>query len=156
MYSEFFIPTIEISKNAIGTHGLTKKKLKKLGAREWTKGASEMLVNFLNIKPDLPIVCHGVKYDRDKVLLPAFKRVDNVARFPPWYRWRCTLDYAERLPSLDSHHLDYVLERCGFKARREGSKHDARFDAKLVANCYMHLVKLPIPRPPELGFCKAD
>ena len=49
MHNAFHMPTIEISKNAIGTHGLTKKKLKKLGATEWTKGASEKLVNFLNI-----------------------------------------------------------------------------------------------------------
>ena len=51
-----------------------------------------MLKNFLNIKPDYPIVTHNVEYDRDKVLRPAFEKLEVGHLMPVDKRWKCTMD----------------------------------------------------------------
>ena len=71
------MPEGEITESAGKTHGLSKDVLKEKGAKTFTKGESERLTNFLNEHEELPIVAHNAAYDRDDVLLPAFKRVGN-------------------------------------------------------------------------------
>ena len=63
-----------------------------MGAKYLTKGGCEMLKNFLNIKPDYPIVTHNVEYDRDKVLRPAFEKLEVGHLMPVDKRWKCTMD----------------------------------------------------------------
>ena len=95
---------------SIKIHGKTKKVLNTLGAKAFTKGASQILINFLNEHPDLPIVAHNAEYDRDTVLKGAFDRVDNANSLPPADRWRCTLKMSEDLPDLSSRSLDDLLK----------------------------------------------
>lgn len=108
-YNKYFLPAGEISHGARKIHGLTKEKLAAKGAVEWSKGQSEELTSFLNEMPDLPIVAHHVKYDYNDVLIPAFKKVGNLARLPKLERWRCTYGLSGRLPNLRSKCLDEVL-----------------------------------------------
>ena len=113
-----------------------------------------MLANFLNLRPDYPIVVYGKKHDYGKVMKPAFERVGNLAKLPPEERWRDALDMAQRIPDLISYSLDEVLEQCGYERRDEDLNHDAVHDAWLCAQVYMKLIKMPDPKNPELGFCK--
>ena len=99
-HNEYFIPKEKQTPSAIKTHGLTSKILKKKRAKEFMKPASDRLLNFLNRYPDLPIVAHNVKYDRDDVLKPAFEKVQNLDKFPPRQRWRCTLVMAKTVPKI--------------------------------------------------------
>ena len=46
-YNQYFEPGVKMTKSAIDTHGLTEKELKKKDPKKWTKGASEILANFL-------------------------------------------------------------------------------------------------------------
>lgn len=108
-FNKYYLPKVPIQERAIKAHGLTRKELKKRGAIEWTRRASNELYSFLSEFSDLPIIAHGVHHDRDDVLRAAFKRVDNIMQFPEAKRWRDTLDYAERIPNLSSHTLDEVL-----------------------------------------------
>ena len=94
-------------------------------AAKWTKSSSNMLANFLNNYPDLPIVVYGKNHDYKKVLVPAFERVDNLKKLPKTERWRCALDLASRLPQLYTFSLDNVLEHCGFESRDEEEPHNA-------------------------------
>ena len=119
-----------------------------------SKGACEILKNFLNTHPDLPIVTHNVKYDRDKVLRPAFEKLEAVHLLPPEKRWRCTYELSERCQGLLVRTLDSVLEHFGFEPRDEEEKHDAIRDCELTAKIYMELMKLPEPKRAELGFTK--
>ena len=89
------MPKSVMTYESMKIHGKDRKVLTTLGAKPFTKGASEILINFLNEHPDLPIVAHNVEYDRDTVLKKAFDRVDNVNSLPPAERWRCTLKMSE-------------------------------------------------------------
>ena len=88
--NQYLMTAIEIQPSAYGIHGLSKEKLKDLGANAWSKGCSDVLANFLNVHPNFPIVAHNVEYDLDTVLRPAFERVGNMARLPKPERWVCT------------------------------------------------------------------
>ena len=77
LYNQYFLPQSKMTESAVKTHGKTRKSLKKLKAKEWTKGQSGILMNFLNTHKDLPIVGHHIEYDRDKVLKPAFEKINN-------------------------------------------------------------------------------
>ena len=88
----FFLPTSEITEEAREVHGLNKTQLLQKNAVLWTKGKSEMIVNFLNEHPDFPIVTHGVKHDYLLVLKPAFEKVENLERLPRDDRWLCTIE----------------------------------------------------------------
>ena len=131
---------------------MTKKELKKRGAKDWTKQASDELANFLELRPGLPIVAHGMKYDRDKVLKPAFKRVENQERFPEWSRWKNTQDLMYKLPDRYTFSLDEALDLCGLEPRDEDAMHDAVADAKHAGLFYMKLIKMPEPYKSKLGF----
>ena len=50
--------------------------------KNWSRGASDNLVNFLKLHQEFPIVAHNVSYDLDDVLKPAFARVENLAKLP--------------------------------------------------------------------------
>ena len=99
-------------------------------------------------------MAHGKKHDYNKVLRPAFQRVDNFKVLPKPERWRCTIDLADRLPKCEIKLLDEVLEHCGFERREEDALHDALDDAQLAAKVYMYLIKQPEPYKSHLGFCK--
>ena len=108
---------------------------------------------FLNKHKDLPIVAHGVKHDRDKVLTQAFKKVDNLDALPPKERWRCSLDLADekKIPTKYKS-LDDLLVHFNLAKRDEDVKHDALKDARLAAQVYMCLMKAPKPKKTTLGF----
>ena len=97
---QYIKTNLPIQEDAYRIHGLTKDYLQGMGAVEWSKGCSDVLVNFLNMYPDFPIVAHGVDYDLDTVLRPAFERVGNIARLPKLERWVCTQDLAQGIPGL--------------------------------------------------------
>ena len=94
-YKSHFMPEKKFTKSARRVNGFSMGKLKELGAKVFTPGASKILVNFLNQKKDLPIVAHNVKYDRDQVLTPAFKRVKTEGFLPPEGRWKCTFEMTD-------------------------------------------------------------
>ena len=77
-YKKYFLPKGKITTSAFNTHGYTIDMLKEKGAKMFTNGDSQKLVNFLNIEKDYPIVAHFAKYDKEDVLKPAFKRVGNI------------------------------------------------------------------------------
>ena len=111
------MPEGEFTESALRTHGLSRKVLKQRGAKVFSKATSDMIMNYLNIMKDLPIVAHNVEYDRDKVLKPAFKKVGNLDAMPPDSRWRCTLELANKIPGLNMVTLDDALEHFGFERR---------------------------------------
>jgi DNA polymerase III epsilon subunit-like protein len=84
------LPKQEITSEAEKIHGWTKKKLLKKKAQKFTKGASERLMNFLNLHRELPIVAHNAKHDRDQCLKPAFEKVGNLKNLAEEERWKCT------------------------------------------------------------------
>lgn len=94
-----------------------------------TKGACEIFRNFLNAHPDIPIVTHGVRYDRDKVFRPTFEKLNAGYCMPVESRWRCTLKMSERCPGLLLRTLDEVLEYFKYERRDEDEKHDAIKDS---------------------------
>ena len=151
-YNHYFMPTVKIGQRAKMVHGLTKKELKKKQAKEWTKGASELLTHFLTEQPDLPIVSHSVDKLYNYVLKPAYERVGNLAGIPRSERWRCTMKLAPRLPRLKTFVLDDVLEECDFERRDEDAHQDAMTDAECAAKVYMHMIKLPEATTMQLGF----
>ena len=108
------MPESKMTDSAIKTHGKPLNVLKKLNASKWTKGKSEILVNFLNTYKDLPIVAHNVDYDRDKVLKPAFAMVDNSSKLPSDERWGCTWKMAQDLYHDKNYSLDDVLVHFGY------------------------------------------
>ena len=146
------MPEHGFTKRATEVNGLTLEKLKEKGAKKFSKAASERLMNFLNIHKDYPIVCHSVKYDKDKVLKPAFKRVENFSGFPDEDRWRCTHIMANHLPDLMWVTLDDLLQYFGFERREEGEPHAALEDAQCAAKVYMKLMEGPPPKDSGLGF----
>ena len=84
------MPKGKFTQSAMNINGISRDKLKERGATEFTKHTSDLLMNYFDINKDFPIIAHNVEYDRDKVLIPAFKKVDNLARLPPNDRWKCT------------------------------------------------------------------
>ena len=140
-YKRFFMPEKDIKTEKI--HGLTYDKLRGLHARKFTKASCEFLHTFLTDCPDLPIVTHGVKFDRDKVLKPAFEKVGAAHFMPPDDRWRCTIDMSERCEGLIEKSLDCCLDYWGFDQRDESKPHDATVDCHCVAKVYMKLIKEP-------------
>ena len=94
-YKRFFLPEKDIKKEAEKTHGLTYDKLRGLYARKFNNTTCVALHAFLTECLDYPIVAHGVKFDRDKVLKPAFKKAGASHLMPPDARWRCTIDMSE-------------------------------------------------------------
>ena len=126
--------------------------MKEKGAKEFTKPASDRLMNLLNRHPDLPIVAHNVKYDRDDVLKPAFTKVKNLDKLPPQQRWRCTLAMAKFVPKLFVYDLVSCLDHFKIEGR-EGDKHDALEDCRLTAKFYMELMNRPESKNTTLGFC---
>ena len=126
--------------------------LQSKGAKEFTKGACEMLTNFLNREQDLPIVAHGVKYDRDAVLNPAFQRVWCSWLMPSDERWVCTYELARQrtdlVPRPTPKGLDSLLGHFGLEQRDPEAKHDAYIDCIKTAQLYM---KLKAPTKAEIS-----
>ena len=150
-HRERFTPRKEITKEAEETHGWSKEKLLNKGYKKFSKVASERLVNFLNEHPDLPIVAHKVKFDRDEVLKPAFKKVENDERLPKKERWRCTLAMAKVYGKIPVCFLDECLKH--FKIEGRGDDlHDAVTDARLAGELYMALMNQPVKKTRSLGF----
>ena len=146
------MPEGEFTESALRVHGLSRKVLKKKGAKVFTKATSDMIMNYLNIMKDLPIVAHNVEHDRDKVLMPAFKKVGNLDALPPDSRWRCTQEMANRIPFLNMVTLDDALEHFGHERRDVDKHHDALEDARLAAKVYMSIMAMPEMKKGKLGF----
>ena len=121
-------------------------------AKMFTKGSSEILVNFLNTHKDLPIVAHPVDYDRDEVLKEAFEKVGNLERLPGKERWRCTWEMADRVPFLVHGGLDDLLEHFGHPRSDLEAYYDAMEDCILTAKVYMDIVKIPEKKERTHGF----
>ena len=113
-------------------------------------------MNYLNIMKDLPIVAHNVEHDRDKVLKPAFKKVDNLDALSPDSRWRCTLEMASKIPGLKMMTLDDVLDHFGHERRDVEKPHDALEDARCAAKVYMSMMAMPEMKKGKLGFMNTD
>jgi|OM-RGC.v1.029590235 DNA polymerase III, epsilon subunit and related 3''-5'' exonucleases len=109
-------------------------------------------MNFLNTHKDLPIIAHSAKYDRDRVLYRAFKKVGNLERFPPKERWRCTFDLACDFPAIKDPTLDGLLEYCSFDRRDPDEPHNALNDCYLTAKVYMKMKTMPPAPLSKLGF----
>ena len=109
-------------------------------------------MHYLNNQRDLPIVAHYVNYDRDKVLRPAFKKVDNLDALPPNSRWRCTQEMGFKVPGLNMVTLDDALEHFGHDRRDVDKPHDALEDARCAAKVYMSIMAMPDMKKGKLGF----
>ena len=110
------------------------------------------MINFLNVKKDLPIVAHKVKYDRDKVLFKAFKKLGIENMMPKKERWRCTLVMCEREQEIISKSLEECVNHFNIKGRKDERLHDSMEDCLLTAQVYMELMKIAPPKIGELGF----
>ena len=95
-----------------------------------------------------------MKYDRDKVLRPAYEKLGAAHLLPPEKRWRCALELSERCQGLLVRTLDSVLEHFGFEPRDEEEKHSAIEDCELTAKIYMELMELPELKKATLGWTK--
>ena len=122
----------------------------------FSKVTSDMIMNYLNIMKDLPIVAHNVQHDRDKVLKPAYKKVDNLDALPPDSRWRCTQEMANKIPGLNMISLDDALEHFGHERRDLDKPHDALEDARCAAKVYMSIMAMPEMKKAKLGFMDTD
>lgn len=94
-YNQYFLPRFQMTDKAIKTHQLTRSILKERGAKKMSPGLLKILVNFLNVKKDLPIVSHNVDHDRNKVLKKAFNRMELLDLLPKDDRWECTFMMAK-------------------------------------------------------------
>ena len=146
------MPEHKFTRDAKKVNNLDKKKLKEMKAEEFTKGKSNILMNYLNTHKDLPIVAHYAKYDRDKVLYRAFKKVGNLDKLPPKERWRCTFDLACSIPDIKDTTLDGVLDYCNYERRDNDQPHNALTDCVLTAQIYMKMMTRPPPPVSKLGF----
>ena len=109
-------------------------------------------MNFLNEHKDLPIVAHYVKHDRDKVLRPVFKSVDNEAAMPPDSRWRCTCEMAQEVTDLTVCTLDDVVTHFKIEGKGRGKYHEAFTDCELTAEIYKRMVNKQPKKKSPLGF----
>ena len=100
-------------------------------------------MNYLNTNKDFPIIAFNAQYDRDKVLKPAYKKVNNLDRLPPDNRWRCALEMACKVPGLNVFTLDDVLEHFGHERRDMNKYHEALEDARCTAKVYMSMMAMP-------------
>ena len=119
-----------------------------------TKGACEILVNFLNQYPNLPIVAHNMTYDRDDVLRPVFKKLDIEKLMPKEQRWKCTVEMSKQWPKFIINSLDALLSYLGCEEREEDEKHDAVKDCQYAAQIYMKMAVMPPPKKAKLGWVK--
>ena len=106
VHKEKYMPRRRITKEAESIHGLSKLILMMLECEYFSKEASDRLSDFLHEEEDLPIVAHWVHFDRDMVLMPAFKKVENDERMPEKTRWRCTYEMARLIPEIEWRNLD--------------------------------------------------
>ena len=74
----------------------------------------------------------NVGYDRDKVLIPAFKQLGLGEMEGTSGRWRCAQELCERTQNWKIVNLDDALEHFGFARREEDTYHDALHDARLA------------------------
>ena len=145
VYHRYFLPKGKITKSALDTHKLTLEKLKEKNAKEYTREDSQELAEFLNREPNLPIVAHNVRYDRDSVLKPAFEKVGDLKNMPRDTRWVCTIKLADSrydlVPSRINRGLDSLLEYLKLERREPGKAHEAMDDCIKTAHLYMKLTE---------------
>ena len=153
-FNMYYLPENAITKEALEMHGKSRKDLQNMGAKYLTKGGCEMLKNFLNIKPDYPIVTHNVEYDRDKVLRPAFEKLEVGHLMPVDKRWKCTMDMTKEFAGLFCRSLDALLSWLEFDEREEEDKHEALKDCEATAMAYMKLKAMPPRKKAKLGWTK--
>ena len=103
------------------------------------------LVRFLNKESSFPIVAHNVKYDRDEVLKPVFKRLGLPKILPHNGRWVCTIELAKQRTDLVhkdvSKNLDSLLKHFKLEPRDPEKAHDAYIDCKKASQIYMKLTE---------------
>ena len=145
VYTGYFLPKGNITKDAFKTHGMSLDSLKERRATEFTNGKSRVLANFLNREKDFPIIAHNVRYDRDQVLKPAFKKVGNLEGMPSDDRWVCTIKLADKRTDLVPHYvnkgLDSLLSHFKFERRDPNRVHDAFIDCIKTAQLYEKLME---------------
>ena len=126
--------------------------MKEKKAVEFKKTAAKDLMKFLNKGEQLPIVSFNIKYDKDKVLKPAFKKLDLDNLEATEARWRCAQELCKRTENWKIWSLDDALEHFGFDRREPDMFHDALDDARLAAKVYMEAIQLPPLKEAKLGF----
>ena len=76
-HNKYYKPFRKMIQLVNGTYRLTMEYLEEKGAKPfWSKDAIRLYKFFTEYK-DLPIVGHHIEYDRDKVLKPAFEKINN-------------------------------------------------------------------------------
>ena len=89
-----------------------------------TLADTKELVRFLNKESSLPIVCHNMSFDRDDVLRPVFKKLNNPKGLPTKDRWVCTYELAKQrrdiIPFKVKKSLDSLLAFFGLEGRGPG------------------------------------
>jgi len=88
-WTKYFYAWHRCTKNALQTHGLSRRKLREKKAHPFCKLQAKALMEFLEIKKEWPITSFNVGFDRDKVLKPAFKLVGLEDKLADDDRWRC-------------------------------------------------------------------
>ena len=146
------MPEGEIKEEAIKVHGITYNRLCGAHAQKFSKGKCQILINFLNTNPELPIVCHNVQFDRDKVLKRAFKKVGMANKMPNDDRWRCTMEISERCEGLICKSLDGLLSYFNYDERDPDEFHCPLKDSECTAKIYMNLINMPPKKKVEGGF----
>ena len=152
MYKTYFMPDKDIDAEAEKLHKFTKWRLKANNSRRFSKTSAELLINFLNKYPNIPIVAHAVKFDRDMVLMPALSRVNMQHLMPPKSRWRCTLDLSDRCQDLFGKELETIYTYFGYEERADEDQHEAEKDCEATAKIFMKLMELPPITKVEVDF----
>ena len=155
IYNQYFLSEHGSTREALRVHGLNTTKLKEMKATRFSKTQAMGLMRFLNQRKQLPITSFNVRYDRDKVLMPAFKGLDLGEMNAAYDRWRCAQELCKRTKNWRLWSLDDALEHFGYRRREEDAFHDALDDARLTAKVYMQAVRLHPLKDCDLGFIKS-
>ena len=153
-WTKYFHAWHRSTKDALRTHGLSRRKLKEKKANPFCKLQAKAMIEFLDIKNEWPITSFNVEFDRDKVLKPAFKLVGLEDELAADDRWRCAQELCKRTENWKLWSLDDALEHFGFDRRKDDEFHDALHDARLAAQVYMKAIKLKPLKDSGLGFYK--
>ena len=154
MFKTYFMPEKDIDEKAEKLHKLSKWRLKDMDAKRFSKDSARLFINFINQYPNIPIVAHAVKFDRDRVLMPALSKVNMQHMMPLKTRWRCTLDLSDRIKGLPDKGLETVYTHIGFEERNDDDQHEAEKDCEAAAQIFMHLMELDPITTVEGGFVK--
>lgn len=136
-YKSFFNPKMKISKKSVSLTGITDEMVKDAPSL-WHE-----LPNISEFIGDTPVVCHNLKFDWDRFLLPSFREIGIIKK-------NIAIDSLKlaRLTFKDekSHKLADLCSYCEVPMR---TAHRAYDDAYMTAECLVKMIELNKDNIPE-------